>query len=791
MFVKLCVRSSAIRLNHGLQTAIVGMLVAILFLSSTTLAAVPTGRIEGTVKDPTGSILIQAHITLRDLSGAVVYQANANSKGQFAFEVSAGKYMVTVEATGFSQPEKIVVEVQAGETKTTDVQLVVAAISDHLVVTATRTPTSRDEIAGSVSVITNEDLQRAHQSQISEPLRLIPGLAVLQSGGRGGITSIFTRGGESDYNKVLIDGVPVNAAGGLFDFGFLTPENLERIEVARGPRSALFGSDAMTGVIQLFTRRGATETPELELSAEGGNLDSHRETAILSGLTPWFDYAGSYAYQKTDGRFRNSDFLNRSASINLGFKLSSQADLRITSRLNNNTLGVPDAVARQFADPDQRQKHHDMALNGAVDWRTTSRWSQTARFIFAEFNTHSFDPAAQDLSLPDTPLLPPGAFGNDFAFSFRDHQKRLGFQYQTFASLSSTNVLTGGVDFEHESAVFTDDFSRVSPERNNLGLYVQDQMSIADRLFVTAGVRLERNSGDVPADLLDTLAGLGNLAPIGDVGFGVKANPKIATTFFWRRHQEGKFGATRFNASFGTGIKEASLVEAFSPSIFFLGNPSLKPERAISFDVGFAQEFFNRKASLEATYFDNRFRDQIVFVFDPLTFGPVQLEGGRLTNFINQERASARGLELIGAARPALKLRVAASYTFLNSRLNQSDKSPAEIGLPLIRRPRHSGTLEMNWIDNRYDLSLDGSLVGKRRDLDPITGSRFNAQQQPIFNQGYAKLNASGSYRINHRFTAFLRVENLLNQEYEEILGFPAYKINFRTGLRVRIGGGK
>ncbi len=790
MFNKFSARPLSIRGNGHLQTSVSLLLSAMLILASTVLAA-QRGRVEGAVKDPSGSNLVNARLFLREISGAIVYQSHTDSNGQFALDVNEGNYLLTVEASGFSQTEKIELEIKAGETKNTDVHLIVAAISDHLVVTATRTPTPDDEIAGSVSIISSQDLQRKAQSQISEPLRLIPGLAVLQSGGRGSITSIFTRGGESDYNKVLIDGVPVNAAGGLFDFGFLTPENLERVEVVRGPRSALFGSDAMTGVIQLITRRGATETPELELSGEGGNLDYHRETAIFSGLTRWFDYAASFAYENTDGRFRNSDFLNRSASINLGFKLGSHADLRLTSRLNNNTLGVPDAVARQFADPDQRQKHHDMALSGLFDWRTTSRWSQSARFLFSEFETHSFDPAAEDLSKPDTPLLPPGAFGNDFAFSFRDHQKRLGFHYQTIAALSSANVLTGGVDFEHEAAVFTDDFSRVSPERNNLGLYIQDQLAFADRVFVTAGVRLERNTGEVPGDLREALASLGNTVPIGDVGFGVKVNPKIAATFFARRHQTGNFGATRFNASFGTGIKEPSLVEAFSPSIFFLGNPSLKPERAISFDAGMVQEFFNRKASFEVTYFDNRFRDQIVFVFDPLTFGAVQLADGRLTNFVNQERARARGLELTGAARPALKLTVTASYTFLRSRLNESETSPAEVGLPLIRRPRHSGAFEIYWLDNRFDLSFDGSLVGKRRDLDPISGSRFNLQQQPIFNDGYAKLNLAGSYRINHRLTAFARVENILNQDYEEILGFPAYQANFRAGLRIRIGGTK
>src|SRR5262249_13586187 len=240
-----------------------------------------------------------------------------------------------------------------------------------------RTETSTGELGGSVSVITNEDLVRANQTLVYEPLRLVPGLAVVQTGGRGGLTSIFTRGGESDYNKVLMDDVPANEAGGSFDLAFLTPENLERIEVVRGPQSALFGSDAMTSVIQLVTRRGSTSVPEFEFSGEGGSFDYHRETARLSGLARWFDYSASFGFQTTDGRVRNSDFINRSASANLGFRLAPTAELRVTSRLDNNSLGVPGATASLFADSDERQKHHDLSLAAGLDWKTTSRVNQT------------------------------------------------------------------------------------------------------------------------------------------------------------------------------------------------------------------------------------------------------------------------------------------------------------------------------------------------------------------------------------------------------------------------------
>lgn len=758
--------------------------------------AAPTrGRVEGAVTDPTGAKVAGARVSLRDTAGVIAYRARTDDEGHYSIgEVVAGRYTVNVEASGFSQSKTITVEVHSGETGSADVQLEISAISDHLFVTATRTETTSGELAGSGSVITDADLKQANHSSISEPLRLIPGLAVVQTGGRGGLTSIFSRGGESDYNKVLIDGVPVNEAGGLFDFGALTAENIDRIEVMRGPRSALFGSDAMASVIQLFTRRGSTSVPEFEFSGEGGSFDYHRETALLSGLAGWFDYSGSFGFQSTDGRFRNSDYINRTVSTNLGFRLSPEASLRLTSRWTNDTLGVPGPTAVLFADPDQRQKRRDLALGASVDLKTTSRWHQTARFVYSEFNRHSFDPVAQDLTKPNVPPLPPFSFFPDSTLDLQEHQKRAGVHYQTIVGLGSSNVVTAGVDYEHESAVFTDDFSgRVSPVRNNLGFYAQDQAAWRDRMFLTAGARFERNTAKVPADLRSALSSLGSNSPSGDVGFGVSANPNVAFLAIVRANKTGvAIGATKLKTSFGTGIKEPEMHEAFSPNVFFLGNPALNPERAISFEAGVVQEFANRRASLELTYFDNRFRDLIVFEFDPVTFGPIKLPDGRLTNFVNFARASARGLELTGAAHPILRLRLAASYTFLRSRLDRSfDPTDREVGLPLLRRPRHSGSLEINWTEERYDLSVSCSLIGARRDIDPLTGARFDQGGTAILNGGYAKLNAAGSYHATSSVSLFAHVENLLNQDYQEVRGYPAYRLNFSAGLRIKLGGGR
>ena len=796
--------------SHWLGLISFVALLSMLGLAGSALAY-GTNLVEGTVSDQSNAKIARARVTLRDRAGLIHYETRTDDFGKFSVaNVADGKYSLSAESPGFTQPAEIVVEVSAGVTRAVEVRLDVAAVSDQLVVTATRTQTASSELGGSVSVIGIDALERGNQSLVSETLRLVPGLAVVQTGGRGGLTSIFTRGGESDYNKVLVDGVPVNRAGGGFDFGFFTTENLERIEIARGPQTAPFGSDAVTSAIQLISRRGSTSTPEFEFSGEGGSFDYHRETARLSGLARWFDYSASFGHATTDGRAPNSDYINRSASSNLGFRLAPAADLRITSRWNNSTLGVPGPTGILFADPDARQKHRDLALAATLNINTPSRVQQLVRFIYSEFDTNSFDPVAQDLTIPGTPPLPPFSFGADFASTFKDHQKRSGVHYQAVAVINNSNLLTAGIDFEHESAVIdsSSDFSRarVSPERSNLGFYVQNQAAWRERLFLTAGVRVENNTGDVPDDLRRVLESLGSSAPTGDVGFGLAANPKIAVSFVARRHRENTVaGATRLKASFGTGIKEPTLDEAFGPSVFALGNPGLDPERTISFDAGIVQEFFSRRLSVDLTYFDNRFRDLIIF--ESTAFSePIRLADGTLTNFINADRASGRGLELAASARPGgalSRLRLAGSYTFLRSRLDRAADvlvflpptfegvfvANPELGLPLLRRPRNSGAFEASWVDQRFDATIDGSIVGQRRDFIPFPFSKFDEAGKPIFNDGYAKINAAGSFHLNRSVSLFARVENLLNQDYQEVLGFPAYRLNFVAGLRIRVGG--
>ena len=279
--------------------------------------------------------------------------------------------------------------------------------------------------------------------------------------------------------------------------------------------------------------------------------------------------------------------------------------------------------------------------------------------------------------------------------------------------------------------------------------------------------------------------------------------PKIAAIYLLPTgNLQSVVGMTRLKANYGEGIKAPTLVEAFSPSQFFLGNPLLKPERARGYDLGVEQFFWKDRYRVEVTYFENRFRDQIAFVGDAATFGgPIKLADGRLTHFVNNDRTIARGMEFAVSMSPyKRRLLIGGTYTLLKTKLEAAadviDFSTGtlvpnrEVGFSLLRRPRHSGTLNVAWIGDRFEVNLDGFFVGRRRDGDPVTFDRFR-NGLPIFNDAYQRLDLAGTYRFTSRVAMFARIENLLNQKYEEVLGYPAYKLNFSAGMKFRIGGGK
>src|SRR5262245_24009683 len=772
------------------------------------------GYLRGIVVDAQAAPVRGARVVLLVNDRQAVRETFTNERGIFELDgLMPGDYGIAVEAdgltqTGGAQPVKIA----AGRESRIAIPLTVSAVEDAIVVSATRTEARTDETPANAFVISANELARSQRVNLFDALRLSPGVTAAQTGRRGGVTSLFVRGGEPDYTKVLIDGAPVNDAGGSYDFADLNADNAARVELIRGSQSAIYGSDAMTGVLQFFSHRGSTSVPELEFAGEGGSFAFNRQFARLSGANGGFDYSTSFTHLRSDGRDRNDDYQNRIASANLGYVFNARTQVRLTARNENSGLGAPGATGRFFPDPDERAKRRRVTTGARLDDQTTKRWRQSLSFAYSESDFLSFDPVAQDLTRPDTPpdlQLGAGGLRSDRRDYFNNHYRRRGLRYQTdLADLAPLrgHFITAGLEYEEERAVLDSGFTalnRVAPMRTNAGAFVQDQFAYTSRVVINVGIRVENNQAKVPEGFSMALTNFGSRLYDGKVGFGTEVMPKVGALMLLRRGGlQSQRGPTRLRVNYGEGIKAPNMIEAFSQSFLLLGNPELRPERTRSFDVGLEQFFWKDRLRVEGVYFKNRFRDQIAFIADPSTSGgPVKLPNGRKTNFINNDRATAEGFELAVSTRPNRWLRFDGNYTLLDTNLdtasNVFDSAAGtlvpnpEVGLPLYRRPRHSGSASVAFIGNRFDANLDGVFTGKRRDDDPALFSRFDSQGRPIYNGGYTKLDLAGSYRLSTLVSLFGRIENLLNQDYEEVLGYPAYRLNFSAGMRFRIGGGK
>lgn len=633
-----------------------------------------------------------------------------------------------------------------------------------VVVTATKTEVPVKQVAASVTVITKEEIEARQVTQVSDLLRDTPGLSVRQQSSRGSIVSLFPRGGNSNFNLVLIDGVKVNDAGGFYDFGDLSTDNIERIEIVRGPHSALYGSDAMGSVIQIFTKRGKG-TPRVEASFAGGNLKTFEEKFNLSGGVGQFDYSLALGRSDTDGSLPiNNHFGETTVSSRVGFARGKALDLSLAVRYTDSHLNFPTETGgdrpfgqRGLLDPNQSGDQQRLVLSGKAGHLLTPWWQQTLQVGFYRHQS-AFDD-------PFDPFDPSTSQPIDFsAFHSMNEERRVSADY--FWNLTTPTVLdlsglfTVGFAFEREEfeqlAVATEtDFPSSSANkasRDNKAGYLQGQFDWKKQLFLTAGFRMDGNST-----------------------FGTELTPRVSAAYLV------PFTATKLRVAYGKGIKEPSFIENFGDgSPFTVGNPDLRPERTRSWEVGFDQPLWRNLADLSATYFNNRFTDLIAFVFNPTPDAP---------SFFNVQKARAEGVELAATVRPGYGLTISGAYTFLDTKV-LDDGGIGSVALPkgkpLLRRPRHAGTLFIDHMWHRLHTSLTATFVGDRPDIftDPAT---FETRR--VTAEGYNTVDLAASYTLLkdaihlQELTLFGKIQNLFDNDYQQVFGFSTPGITWLFGL--------
>lgn len=724
--------------------------LALSFIPASSILALGA-PVSGRVLDPSGRPVPRAIVRALDASGRTISQALTTLDGTFRIDVPSGECRLEASLTGFAA---------AAAACGPDVQLTlgVAPLSESIVVSATRSEAPSSQIAASVTVFSAEDIDRRQTPPLADLLVTAPGVTLSRSGAPGSVASIFVRGGESNYNKVLLDGIPINEPGGVFNFSNITSENLERVELVRGAHSALFGSDAMASVIQMFTRRAAPgQRPQVGASIEVGSFDTARAHASVRGASGGFDYSLALAHIDTNNQEPNSAFRNDTVSAALGYQFTPRTSVRAVLRGEFGEAGTPGQTAFGRADMDAYFDRRD-AVAGVT-------FQQDVSSGFRHRVTYGYAATRQDsANLESDPPYTPSYEGRlaafeffDFPFHSRNDLRRHYATYQTDWTFSGGSTargvhqLTGAVDWDGERGTVEDVLERTSTEftRDNFGLTIQHQASW-NRVFATAGVRFEHNES-----------------------FGASAAPRASLAVIARRG-DALAGDTRLKVSAGRGIKEPTALQSFSTSPFFLGNPDLEPEESTSLEAGLEQRFAGDRMRIEATWFHNRFRN--IISTRTISFSPFR------SQYFNIGKTEARGLELSAAFAPSRVLQVRGGYTLLDSRIVETrtpDDPVFGTGQWLFRRPRHSGFVEASAARGPVLLSLTGLFVGRRVDSD------FSALAPAITeNEARATWDVRGSYRLTRVLALTAAIDNLTGAEYMEPLGYPGLGRSLRVGLR-------
>jgi len=795
-------------------------LTTVLLLAGPRSWAQERGSISGSVLDPLGATVSGASVTL--LRGdAQVAQATSNARGEYSFEsLTSNRYQIEVGAQGFQTRRSDPIFVGTSGRTFIDLQLQIGPLSQEVTVTVASTEVPISQIGAQVTVLDSATFEALGKPDVLDALRLVPGAQVVQTGARGAVTSLFIRGGNSNFNKVLIDGVPANDIGGAFDFSTVATTGVERVEVLRESNSMLFGTDSLAGVVNITTKRGRTRLPEFNYSLDGGNFGTVHTAASIGGVVSRADYFSEYAYFKTDNDVPNNRFTNGTYAGRFSVLLGANTALSGTIRRADTDYGSPNAFNLYRVADDSTQKGDFTHVGVTSQTQINPRWQATARFGSMVQNTDStnptptgtpFDPfgfganylgqnvtltGANGYSVTGRAILD---FGGTYPSLFDSHTTRTLIMATTSAQVVPWLDISGGGRYEHEAG-YTQSGGAAAPRsesaRDNGGAFVEARATY-QRLFVSGGVGVEHNAV-----------------------FQNTATPRASAAFYLRNPSStSALGDTKLTFNAVKGIKAPPIFQELS-SLYALaksvpGVGPIVPERARTLDVGVEQSFARGRVRARATYFDNSYEDLIEFVSkNTLPQFGVSVAAANATQFgayVNSQSYDARGAEVSVDAAIGTAVRVAGSYTYLDATVKASlsggaltpATNPAFPGVligafsPLIgnrpfRRPANSGSLLVSYARGKAQVALAGYFSGKQDDSTFLTDAFFgNSLLLPNgdLDAAYAKLDLNGSYQVLPRVKWYLSVENLANSRYEAAFGYPALPINVRTGMTVTLGG--
>jgi len=808
------------------------LLAAFLFTTCFARAVV----VRGAVTDPLGRPIPDARVQL--IQGAKpVTVAIAGPDGTYEIRYAdAGRFVLLTSAATYYPG--IGQDFYAGSTDVLTQNIVLETSSVHEVVTvaATGLPTPVEQSSSAVTLIPQTDL--ANTVRIVDAMRQSPGVDLVQTGQAGGATSLFVRGGNSDANKVLIDGIPAENIGGIFDFGTVSSTAIgaptaNAIEIYRGPDSVLYGSDASASVVSFDTPRGSSLRPVVNYSGDAGNFHSYRNEVAVGGTRQKLDYFAAFSRFNTSNALPMDEYHSATAAANLGYAIAENTQARFTIRNADSASGEPNAHDFYGISAAAKQSDQDLYSGLTLENRLKDGWHNLVRYDIArkreQFDT--FYPVGQAITAFGYTTY----YGNNVTIrgangysakgqaaiayggvypqpSYSDSNRDELF-YQSDYTLPRHITALFGFRYENErgSYIFSTYGDNWKTQRTNFEYTLQFSGDIVNRVFYSVGGAIEKNHL-----------------------YGIAGTPRIGLVYVPVRPSARIFHGTKLRANIATGVVEPSLAEEFSSlytELLVAGDKTdiasshiapIGPERSRTLDVGVDQNILGSKLVLKAGYYHNQFSHEIEYVGSTTLaafFGlPIKHDPSFYGADLNSLAFRAQGLESELQWQPTARFFARAGYTYLDAKVEQSfsssaasllpggypETNPAFPKIPIgdspfiggrpFRRPPSTGFFSVQYIGNKFSTGLKGAFASRSDDSTYLDYSDINSGNSLLLPNrdldfGYAKLDANVTYAVKPRYTVFTEIDNLLSQQHIGPIGYPGLPFTFRAGLKVRIGG--
>lgn len=788
-----------------------------------TVHGVVTDTVGRPVSDATVALVQNGQVVLTAVSHADgSYQLSNGNSGQF-YVVAAGKSFRQVTTKAF----------YAGSLDSVEHNIVLEPewVRQSIVVTATGTPTPQAQVSASVTTIPESNFRNL--LELPDALRQVAGLNVVQSGGHVGATSIFIRGGNSNANKVLLDGVPIESIGGVFDFSGLSTMGIASVEAYRGPNSVLYGADASAGVIAFTTPRGSTPFPTLMYEGDAGNFRTYHNQIQLGGTHRKLDYYGGFSDFQTRNSVPNNAAHNIAEVANLGYAWSSKTQLRVTAHNNDNATGLPGTHTFWGMSNSGNQKDQNTYLAASLDHNFSDRWHGLLRYGLARKREQSRQ------SSPAGNLVEGNYYGNYTTIRGANGYEASGQAIMNYGGIypwvinlvSNRDNLYAQTDYN-----ITPHFGAVA------GFRYEDERGAENEWVYGFGETLERANydymlafnGDFKQRVFYSLGGGIQKNQL----FGTEGTPRIGVSFYPVRPGVGVFHGTKINFNFAKGVKEPGIDDQFGSLYDFLlknggeatvaqyGIRPIGAELSRTYDGGVEQSLFSQRVTLRATYFHNEFGNQIEYV--PASVVPALLpqlspeQQQSLQNFLNSQGAysltlnsmafRAQGLEAEVEYGLGRNIFVRGGYTYLDAVVQRSFSSsalgpsynPLFPNIPIgntsplqgarpFRRPPHTGFTTVTYSGKLFSLVGTGAYASRSDDSTYLgygTPSGDNSLLLPNRNldHGYAKIDLGGTVNVNAWFGVYAQLNNLLSQQHISPIGYTSLPLNVRVGMRFTLG---